>query len=806
MKNIQEEILDRLQTCSVEELTFAQAREVALALPTRRWFRLIECRRLTPKIEITNEPSLITICDSMANVEAVAASPESNDSQKPPENEDWEIEAVSFEVEIEVPQFPVYPILEIERLTALFVRDEDGHVLTLTLAEREDFPPVPHLYGEVLGLGRSLCLWDESPAELRLLWTAERYFERIREWLRLSARGELHAPDQPLHPLLYPTRNYLVAPTSLFSPSQTPDGSQAFGGLVRTTGDIQTFMVRPEDVNQQNSFVAVAFSGAALVQSVIERAPRNLSELHDFAARVEIDFFAELQKQLAKWHQKGKSYHSLIVFAFSFPQTRTLGGEAERIEQHAFATRITVAQLGEKLGYWAKNSDLSGAMVLLVQSSDGKWERAASEIELISLNVALLLSRDMAAQFNAGAPESPRVVGVGAGALGSQAFLNLARAGWGDWHIVDHDLLLPHNGARHALSGHFIGSAKGIGVCQVANSLFDESFRAKPLVGNVLTPSGEIKAAIENAEIVLDFSASVPVARALSYDFDLKGRCLSLFLNPSGSQLFVLAQDAEKTLTLADLEMQLWCAIIEEPSWRNYFENFGEAAHGEVVRYARSCGDKSSRIPQDLVTLHATNASRVVRRIGASGAASISRWRFDAETEAQTRDEISVAAVRIWNCGEWTLRASEAVLCRLRQLRARRLPDETGGILLGTFDRERKIAYLISVLPAPSDSREARASFLRGCAGLREEVEAIQKLTGFQVGYLGEWHSHPPGRDSQPSARDFEHFDHLKHERTQDGLPAVLLIVGENDEAAFVEIMPEPPPDSPAILLVVLPR
>ena len=56
--------------------------------------------------------------------------------------------------------------------------------------------------------------------------------------------------------------------------------------------------------------------------------------------------------------------------------------------------------------------------------------------------------------------EEPRVVLVGAGALGSQIHGNLSRMGWGRWTVVDRDTLLPHNVARHRLGEHVVGVSK----------------------------------------------------------------------------------------------------------------------------------------------------------------------------------------------------------------------------------------------------------------------------------------------------------------------------------------------------------
>jgi tRNA A37 threonylcarbamoyladenosine dehydratase len=48
---------------------------------------------------------------------------------------------------------------------------------------------------------------------------------------------------------------------------------------------------------------------------------------------------------------------------------------------------------------------------------------------------------------------------------------NLARSGYGDWTIVDHDHMLPHNLVRHQLDSQALGLSKAralaaYGTCQ----------------------------------------------------------------------------------------------------------------------------------------------------------------------------------------------------------------------------------------------------------------------------------------------------------------------------------------------------
>ena len=70
------------------------------------------------------------------------------------------------------------------------------------------------------------------------------------------------------------------------------------------------------------------------------------------------------------------------------------------------------------------------------------------------------------------------------------------------------------------------------------------------MVANVLRP-GEQKQAIDTAlseaELILDFAASVPVARHFARHVESPARRVSLFLNPCGSDLVCLGEDSGRT-------------------------------------------------------------------------------------------------------------------------------------------------------------------------------------------------------------------------------------------------------------------
>ncbi len=122
----------------------------------------------------------------------------------------------------------------------------------------------------------------------------------------------------------------------------------------------------------------------------------------------------------------------------------------------------------------------------------------------------------------------------------------------------------------------------------------------------------------------------------------------------------------------------------------------------------------------------------------------------------------------------------------MRFHRRKRLPNETGGVLLGAIDHQQRTVYVATVLPSPSDSTEWPTAYIRGVKGLKETVEKAQAMSGGDLSYVGEWHSHPQGCNSAPSEDDRKAHQWLVGEMMKVGLPGVVFIQGEEREPTIL--------------------
>lgn len=706
---------------------------------------------------------------------------------------EWTADVVVFDVGVEVGQHPAHDIRKLERIAALFRHDDS--VLPEAFALREDFPVVPHLNALSslrTELPRNLCLYDEPFSEVQLSWTPAAFLGRIREWLARTARGELHAEDQPLEPLLIGSPWSIVLPSDLFEREEERAFQIAVQGYVED--GLRNRLLLAEWLDEahldENALpcAVITLEGSPQEHGIIRKTPFDLEELCGFLEDAELDLYAELREQLRSWyehHELDKLRGNQVIIVVALPKVRETGDAVESSEVWAFEISETLDELGERFDLWQKDKQ-SGARGFVFEPTS---EVEGSEVLLVPLNVNYAFSREMAAAQAAGkSPNDRKITAIGAGALGSQVFINAIRQGWGDWTLIDHDRLLPHNLARHALPGMYLGHSKTNGLAHLANETVDGKQNASSIVADVLAPRDreeEVNEALDQADIVLDTSASVAVERYLARDAESPARKLSLFFNPSATDGVLLCEDEERECLLDWLEMRYYRELITRSKLKEHLKQ----AAGRL-RYARSCGDVSAVLAQDRVALHAAIGARACRSVLEVASSSILIWRTSEADLGVEHIDVEVTPSLEQQVGDWTVVTDQWLMDKVAGERLEKLPNETGGVLVGAHDMQRKIVYAVDSLPSPSDSTEWPAVYIRGKHGLQSRVEEIEQITNGHLHYIGEWHSHPRHHSPSPSSDDRNAFEWLSNMLAPESVPATMLIVGEGESAWHVGEMP----------------
>ena len=191
---------------------------------------------------------------------------------------------------------------------------------------------------------------------------------------------------------------------------------------------------------------------------------------------------------------------------------------------------------------------------------------------------------------------------------------------------MDEDVLHPHNLARHTLGASYVGWYKAEALAAELSPIMSEEPPVRSIVANVLYPgdkTGALEAVYQDADLILDMAASIPVSRHLVHDIKSESRRVSLFLNPSGKALTLLAEDTGREIQLDWLEMQFYRAIVRDRNLWSLLDNPGQN------RVGQTCRDLSAEISQYDVAMHGGMGSRSVQQLFESDRARIRTWLLD---------------------------------------------------------------------------------------------------------------------------------------------------------------------------------
>lgn len=684
-------------------------------------------------------------------------------------------EFLIIDVKADLHQRRKQDILSVERIALGF--HPDGERAPLVLSLRTDFPNVLHLYAMPWDVPKALCISDTAWSEARLLWTAMNYLEDLRSWLSKTSQEENHEIDQPLEPVFIGDQGTVILPHDC-----TPligDGSHTTSLVLVESGPPPMYRVTSGLVRESSASVAcLVVRAPQQIHKRISRTPTTLKELQAVLLDRSFDLYTNLRKQLLRFNNNPDLNKSLILL-IEVPLTRIQGAPVEQPNIWAVHVLSSIADIGKAVGLWKQSPD-NGKYGPFIGNPFPIDENSVPIRVLLPL---VMLNRSGAAFLSKRASFPASVCAVGLGAIGSQVVSLLARSGFGKWTLVDHDNLAPHNVARHALFTGSIGHSKAGEMAIQVGTLIGNAAEATAIVADVLHPgvnAGVLNEAFSTASLILDFSASIPVARLLANHGNTAARRVSFFISPTGRDSIFIAEDVQRSIPLDVLEMQYYRALVLDEKLNDVLETSGDS-----VTHSRSCRDRTFVIPNDLVALHAAFGSSSVHRLVQRDAAQIRIARVEEQSYSMSTVDVPVSPVCRQKINGWDLILDDHVIDRMGNLRKEKLPNETGGVLIGTFDMQRKYIYVVDVIDSPSDSDEAPNCYIRGTVDLQADVQRYVALTAGQLAYIGEWHSHPRGCPAIASTTDEALLGSLQKRRSGDGHPALMAIVGEGGETSW---------------------
>jgi hypothetical protein len=677
-------------------------------------------------------------------------------------------EVVLFDTYVAVGQNPVNDIHYKERIGVHF--DYLDQRIPWVFAMRNDFPKVPHRNALYFEEPQCICIYETTYEELKLEWRPVKFLADIRSWLSLTAQGRLHQEDQPLEPLLVFNMGTIIIPNDL------QDDEALFIYSINNKRNRISLIASRVNLEGFDPFHnhLIQLRGEEQPNGVMGRTPPNLKDLHAMLVAAGIDLFKALRARLTALPKTAATLKQRLIILLDLPKKDKA---LRSSDYYAFLTAHSIDAIGLSLGFWEKGP-MGYADVLFEHSVA---ENAGHDLAIATLIPQVLLSPEFAFMLAGGGSDTSNqhtaIFQIGAGALGSQFFLNLARMGFGKWVITDDDFLLPHNLVRHALDNAYTGNFKSEGIASVANNLLNTPDFATPLNENFLQPENPalLEQHLKSAEVIIDVSTSIAVARKLADRKDIQARRVSIFLSPNGSDLVILAEDKARKLTLDKLEHQYYGILISVPDLHDHLFPPGG------IRISNSCRDITSVIPQEYLAILSGIASNQFRKLLNQDEALIGLWRINRES-MQIRSFIyEPLKQEVHSANGWKICINQSLIIKISGHRLSRLPNETGGILIGGYDFERKTIYLIDTILSPEDSEEFPNAYVRGIKGVKEQLVAYEKQTFDHLKYVGEWHSHPKNCSLRTSSDDRVLFASIQKEMEAIGFPPLMLIAGDNN-------------------------
>jgi Prokaryotic E2 family A/Prokaryotic homologs of the JAB domain len=679
-----------------------------------------------------------------------------------------------------------------ERLGLLF--HSNAERMPEVRALRRGFPYLAHQNQVTEGDPPSLCLYVTRWSEVRRTWTPEIHLSRILWWLAEAASETLHSGEQPLEQMYFDSPYELVLPFDFVSKIGSADHRLVIAGRV-SRGQNATLVGRMAPVTEKTGATVLPCVVVALppvIHGRIEPFPATLGALDEQLASRGASVTELLRDAVRNLCQEGQFQRpdtDLTLLVVAIPLVREAGAEPERVETRGFGIGVNVADLGVAIGALEKvnakdlngvKGDKDGSAFLAVRligsaaARDGRWrDQRLDPVTLIDAFTPAMGRRMAGLSI-----EGPTGVLAGFGALGSRMFDLWTRSGWGNWSIIDPDHLRPHNLARHSTNVDLVGWNKATAGATLSGNLYPGQ---PPFARGIADRAdnvecSDVREALDGSDIVVDVTTELGVPRILA-GRDSVRRVFSAFITPSGLGSVLLAENFERTIRLDSLEAQYYRQVIAEDWGATHLS--GDLGH---VWTGAGCRDLSAIIPGELVALHAANLSRMIRVRFAEPGPAMLVWRYEPETGAVHSDRYEPAMPRMTEVRGLRVVWDDGLRRKLRGWREKHFPNETGGVLLGYFDLQMRSVSVVDALPAPADSKEQPGGFIRGTEGLEEAVTEAGRRTANIVRYIGEWHSHPPKHGAGASSDDVILLTKLAIGLREEGLPALMLIVGEGEE------------------------
>ena len=636
--------------------------------------------------------------------------------------------------------------------------------------------------------GNSLCLYQSPATEWDSADGMYGFMQRLENWLRHGALGELNPTGQPLHPpIAYRTDCKDVLVPQANTPVSLPERPWIGVARLAARGDMRHDIVEwvhlLDDRLPENAALAIL-----LAEEMPFEFPSKLSDLLKQLEQrgVSEDLFG-LLLQIARSLQSSEQPLRIII---GTPMRGIAGGERK---QHLTAWRLEAdagkllaeclemvrgSESGEKLRQaihnWAAVSPIAWCRVLENRSE-----------------VTVRRDADSPTAWFAG----KSIALWGCGALGSHIAEMIVRAGAARLVLVDNGIVKPGILVRQLFEDRDIGKPKALALARRLRRIRPD-LDVEPRICDVLGGPLAEEDWSGGADLVIDATASRPVLAKLERRVAAAARrtapVMSCVIGHDARDGFVVLAGPGFSGGPEDVCRRVKAVLSDQGELQHFLDEFFPHATRQQIPFQPEPGCSESTFTgsaADVSLLASAMLNAAAKDVASQDKALATAhffrqpgWKSESErlyarmswepdfvfTDRHTGYEVRV-----------TRQAWEAMLDWIHDSNdVRGVAPETGGLLFGEYDDAAKIVWVREVIGPPSDSEHSPELFVCGIEGTRHAAEKIAERSHGSNRYVGMWHTHPTS-DPLPSTTDLTAMERLLNETPLPPRRTLLIIIGE---------------------------